>query len=151
MKPYDIVALVPIIEGAGGVVTTWDGGGAAAGGRIIAAGDRASTRRRAACCSRGRDRRTDGCNPGASSIPNRPQAKPRKTKAIPSKKAWSCLVLFVRIGPFQWVTAKKIKNPFSRPLYNPGGSRPAPPPIGAVRGNDRRREFLISQDRNRSF
>ena len=41
MKPYDIVALVPIIEGAGGVVTTWDGEAAAAGGRILAAGDRA--------------------------------------------------------------------------------------------------------------
>ena len=40
LKPYDIVALVPIIEGAGGVVTTWEGGPAAQGGRIVAAGDR---------------------------------------------------------------------------------------------------------------
>jgi myo-inositol-1(or 4)-monophosphatase len=40
LKPYDIVALVPIIEGAGGIVTTWEGGPAASGGRIIAAGDR---------------------------------------------------------------------------------------------------------------
>jgi myo-inositol-1(or 4)-monophosphatase len=40
LKPHDIVALVPIIEGAGGVVTTWDGDNAAHGGRIIAAGDR---------------------------------------------------------------------------------------------------------------
>jgi myo-inositol-1(or 4)-monophosphatase len=40
IKPHDIVALVPIIEGAGGVVTTWDGEDAAMGGRIIAAGDR---------------------------------------------------------------------------------------------------------------
>ena len=40
LKPYDIVALVPIIEGAGGVVTNWQGGPAAQGGRIIAAGDR---------------------------------------------------------------------------------------------------------------
>jgi len=40
LKPHDIVALVPIIEGAGGVVTTWDGGEASKGGRIIAAGDR---------------------------------------------------------------------------------------------------------------
>lgn len=39
LKPYDIVALIPIIEGAGGVVTTWDGGPAQAGGRIVAAGD----------------------------------------------------------------------------------------------------------------
>ena len=40
LKPYDIVALVPIIEGAGGIVTAWDGGSAADGGRIVAAGDR---------------------------------------------------------------------------------------------------------------
>ena len=40
LKPYDIVALVPIIEGAGGLVTTWDGEDAANGGRILAAGDR---------------------------------------------------------------------------------------------------------------
>ena len=41
IKPHDVVALVPIIEGAGGVVTTWEGEEAAKGGRIIAAGDRA--------------------------------------------------------------------------------------------------------------
>ncbi|HEU4520326.1 MAG TPA: histidinol-phosphatase [Microvirga sp.] len=40
LKPYDIVALIPIIEGAGGVVSTWDGGSAAGGGSIVAAGDR---------------------------------------------------------------------------------------------------------------
>ena len=39
LKPYDVVALVPIIEGAGGLVTTWDGEPATDGGRIIAAGD----------------------------------------------------------------------------------------------------------------
>jgi histidinol phosphatase-like enzyme (inositol monophosphatase family) len=37
LKPYDIVALIPIIEGAGGVITTWDGGSAKNGGRIVAA------------------------------------------------------------------------------------------------------------------
>lgn len=40
LKPYDIVALIPIIEGAGGVVTAWDGGPAAKGGSIVALGDR---------------------------------------------------------------------------------------------------------------
>jgi myo-inositol-1(or 4)-monophosphatase len=40
LKPHDIVALVPIIEGAGGIVTNWEGGSAASAGRIIAAGDR---------------------------------------------------------------------------------------------------------------
>jgi myo-inositol-1(or 4)-monophosphatase len=40
LKPHDIVALIPIIEGAGGVVTSWDGGSAADGGSIVAAGDR---------------------------------------------------------------------------------------------------------------
>jgi myo-inositol-1(or 4)-monophosphatase len=39
LKPYDIVALIPIIERAGGRVTTWDGKPATAGGRIVAAGD----------------------------------------------------------------------------------------------------------------
>ena len=39
LKAYDIVALIPIIEGAGGVVTDWQGQSAAAGGRIVAAGD----------------------------------------------------------------------------------------------------------------
>jgi myo-inositol-1(or 4)-monophosphatase len=40
LKPHDIVALVPIVEGAGGVVTTWEGGDPSAGGRIVAAGDK---------------------------------------------------------------------------------------------------------------
>ena len=40
LKPYDVVALVPIIEAAGGFVTTWDGGTACEGGSIIAAGDK---------------------------------------------------------------------------------------------------------------
>jgi len=41
LKPHDVVPLVPIITGAGGVLTTWDGGSALSGGRIVAAGDRA--------------------------------------------------------------------------------------------------------------
>ena len=40
LKPYDIVALIPIVEGAGGIVTSWDGGPAGDGGRILAVGDR---------------------------------------------------------------------------------------------------------------
>lgn len=39
LKPYDIAPLIPIIEGAGGIVTGWDGGPARQGGRVIAAGD----------------------------------------------------------------------------------------------------------------
>ncbi len=39
LQPYDIVALIPIIEGAGGVVTTWSGGPAASGCSIVACGD----------------------------------------------------------------------------------------------------------------
>jgi myo-inositol-1(or 4)-monophosphatase len=39
LKPYDIAALIPIITGAGGIVTTWEGKPAQSGGRIIAAGD----------------------------------------------------------------------------------------------------------------
>jgi myo-inositol-1(or 4)-monophosphatase len=40
LNPFDIVALIPIIRGAGGVITTWDGGPAEQGGRIVAAGDK---------------------------------------------------------------------------------------------------------------
>ncbi|HLN07698.1 MAG TPA: histidinol-phosphatase [Xanthobacteraceae bacterium] len=40
LKPHDVVALIPIITGAGGVVTTWEGGPPQAGGRLVAAGDR---------------------------------------------------------------------------------------------------------------
>jgi myo-inositol-1(or 4)-monophosphatase len=39
LKPYDIAALIPIVTGAGGIVTTWDGKPAQNGGKIIAAGD----------------------------------------------------------------------------------------------------------------
>ena len=39
LQAYDIVALIPIIEGAGGVVTNWTGGSAAAGGSVVASGD----------------------------------------------------------------------------------------------------------------
>ncbi|MFG1430336.1 histidinol-phosphatase [Xanthobacter sp. V2C-8] len=41
LKDHDIVALIPIIEGAGGVVTSWEGGSPAKGGRVVAAGSRA--------------------------------------------------------------------------------------------------------------
>jgi myo-inositol-1(or 4)-monophosphatase len=40
LKPHDIVALIPIVEGAGGVVTSWEGGSAVKGGRVVAAGDK---------------------------------------------------------------------------------------------------------------
>lgn len=40
LKPHDIAALVPIITGAGGIITTWEGKPAQQGGRIVAAGDR---------------------------------------------------------------------------------------------------------------
>jgi myo-inositol-1(or 4)-monophosphatase len=40
LKPYDVLPLIPIIEGAGGVVTSWENGRPHEGGRIIAAGDR---------------------------------------------------------------------------------------------------------------
>jgi myo-inositol-1(or 4)-monophosphatase len=39
LKPYDIAALIPIIIGAGGVITTWEGEPAQGGGRVVAAGD----------------------------------------------------------------------------------------------------------------
>ena len=39
LKSYDVAALVPIIEAAGGVITTWGGAPATTGGRIVAAGN----------------------------------------------------------------------------------------------------------------
>ena len=40
IKPYDIVAIIPIVAGAGGIVTTWENGPAQNGGRIVVAGDK---------------------------------------------------------------------------------------------------------------
>lgn len=39
LAPYDIRALIPLIEAAGGVVSNWEGGSAHEGGRVVAAGD----------------------------------------------------------------------------------------------------------------
>jgi myo-inositol-1(or 4)-monophosphatase len=39
LKPYDVMALIPIIERAGGRITTWTGERPEAGGRIVAVGD----------------------------------------------------------------------------------------------------------------
>jgi myo-inositol-1(or 4)-monophosphatase len=40
LKPYDVLPLVPIITGAGGLITSWEGTTPNAGGRVIAAGDK---------------------------------------------------------------------------------------------------------------
>lgn len=40
IKPHDIVPLIPIVTGAGGIVTTWENGPAQGGGRIVVAGDK---------------------------------------------------------------------------------------------------------------
>ena len=40
LKPHDVLPLIPIIEGAGGIITTWENGRPHEGGRIVAAGDR---------------------------------------------------------------------------------------------------------------
>jgi inositol-phosphate phosphatase / L-galactose 1-phosphate phosphatase / histidinol-phosphatase len=41
LKPYDYCALIPVIEGAGGVITDWQGRalGAGSDGRVVACGD----------------------------------------------------------------------------------------------------------------
>ena len=39
LKPYDIHGLIPVVRGAGGIITTWDGGAPEGAGRIVAAGD----------------------------------------------------------------------------------------------------------------
>jgi len=40
LKRWDIAPIIPIIEGAGGIVTDWRGGDVSRGGNVIAAGDR---------------------------------------------------------------------------------------------------------------
>lgn len=39
LHAWDIQALIPIVEGAGGVVTAWDGGNCEEGGEVVACGD----------------------------------------------------------------------------------------------------------------
>lgn len=39
LKPWDVQALIPIVEGAGGLMTDWRGGPAYDGAQVIAAGD----------------------------------------------------------------------------------------------------------------
>jgi len=39
LQTYDVAALIPIVEGAGGRFTDWEGGPATRGGRVIASGD----------------------------------------------------------------------------------------------------------------
>lgn len=44
LQPYDYCALVPVVEGAGGLLTDWQGGrlGLGSDGRVVAAGDAAA-------------------------------------------------------------------------------------------------------------
>ena len=37
VQPYDVGALIPIVEAAGGVMTTWHGGRPEGGGNVVAA------------------------------------------------------------------------------------------------------------------
>jgi myo-inositol-1(or 4)-monophosphatase len=39
LQPWDVAALVPIVENAGGILTDWSGAPAPQSGRIVAAGD----------------------------------------------------------------------------------------------------------------
>ncbi|MDZ4867877.1 MAG: histidinol-phosphatase [Alphaproteobacteria bacterium] len=39
LQPWDVQALIPIVENAGGLITTWTGGPAQNGGRVVACGD----------------------------------------------------------------------------------------------------------------
>ena len=39
LKPCDVRALIPVIEGAGGKLINWEGGSAVDGGRVVAVGD----------------------------------------------------------------------------------------------------------------
>ena len=39
LQPYDVQALIPIVEAAGGRVTNWSGGSCEHGGPVLACGD----------------------------------------------------------------------------------------------------------------
>ena len=39
LQAYDVQALIPIVEGAGGVITRWDGSACDEGGGVVACGD----------------------------------------------------------------------------------------------------------------
>ena len=39
LEPYDVQALIPIVESAGGRMTDWQGGSADGGGDVLACGD----------------------------------------------------------------------------------------------------------------
>jgi myo-inositol-1(or 4)-monophosphatase len=39
LKPWDVQALIPIVENAGGVMTSWTGKPCADGGQVVACGD----------------------------------------------------------------------------------------------------------------
>ncbi len=49
LQAYDIQALIPIIEGAGGCVTTWSGGDASMGGAVLASSSKELHRQALAC------------------------------------------------------------------------------------------------------
>ncbi len=79
LKSYDIAPLIPIIEGAGGVVTTWEGGPAAEGRP-----HRRRRRRPCACCGAGDParRRLTGVTrprPSLTLPPTGPRAAPPGT------------------------------------------------------------------------
>jgi len=40
LQPYDVQALIPLVEAAGGVITNWSGGPCDQGGDVFACGDR---------------------------------------------------------------------------------------------------------------
>jgi myo-inositol-1(or 4)-monophosphatase len=54
LQPYDIVPLIPIIEGAGGIVTDVDGGSPSSGGWIVAAANAELHRAALAALAQGR-------------------------------------------------------------------------------------------------
>ena len=39
-KRWDVAALIPVVEGAGGIITNWQGGDCSEGGQCVASGDK---------------------------------------------------------------------------------------------------------------
>ena len=77
---------------------------------------------------------------GSTTRPN----SSKQNQANPSKIAWIYLVLFVRFGTYQWVTAEKIKNSFSpSPPRSRTGSIPRQGK-GIARSSDFRKEIACA-------
>ena len=83
-------------------------------------------------------------------------SKSKQNQINPSKMAWICLDLFVRIGTFQWVAAEKIKKPFLLSPLGPQVVRSSQARLARARSDSGHQniysyEFCFCQDISRQL